>query len=56
MELEDSEDDYSSTDPYKGVYVKYDQRLHGPRKEGQKDPLSTAFLRKYIKIAKNRTQ
>ncbi len=34
--------------------VKYDVRLYGPRKPGQKDPLSLPFLKKYIAFAKQR--
>ena len=34
--------------------VKYDVRLYGPRRPGQKDPLSTQFLKKYIAFAKER--
>ena len=34
--------------------VKYDARLHGARVAGRKEPLTTAFLQKYIQYAKNR--
>jgi hypothetical protein len=35
--------------------VQYDARLHGPRDaRGFKEPLTTAFLRKYIHYAKSR--
>jgi len=34
--------------------VKYDVRLYGPRRPGQKDPLSLSFLKKYIAFAKQR--
>ncbi|KAL4523059.1 hypothetical protein Ndes2526A_g07774 [Nannochloris sp. 'desiccata'] len=34
--------------------VKYDVRLYGPRRPGQKDPLSLPFLKKYIAFAKQR--
>ena len=34
--------------------VKYDVRLYGPRQQGQKDPLSLPFLKKYIAFAKQR--
>ncbi|KAA6417220.1 MAG: DNA replication licensing factor MCM3 protein 1-like [Trebouxia sp. A1-2] len=57
MELDDDEEnDENHPDPRKGMYVKYDRKLHGPKRPGQKDPLSTNFLKKFIKIAKNRTQ
>ena len=57
MELDDDEeDDKIHLDPRKGMHVKYDRKLHGPKRPGQKDPLSTNFLKKFIKIAKNRTQ
>lgn len=36
------------------VRVKYDARLYGPRKPGQRDPLSLPFLKKYIAFAKQR--
>ncbi|KAL4433110.1 hypothetical protein ABPG77_006537 [Micractinium sp. CCAP 211/92] len=36
------------------MYVKYDARLYGPRKAGQKEPLSLPFLKKYIAFAKQR--
>ena len=36
------------------VRVKYDARLHGARVVGRKEPLTTAFLQKYIQYAKNR--
>ncbi|PSC70868.1 DNA replication licensing factor MCM3 [Micractinium conductrix] len=36
------------------VYVKYDARLYGPRRPGQKEPLSLPFLKKYIAFAKQR--
>ena len=36
------------------VRVKYDARLHGARVAGRKEPLTTAFLQKYIQYAKNR--
>lgn len=50
-ELDDSDDDDS---PEGEMYAKYNPTLHGPRKPGQKGPLTTTFLKKYIKIAKNR--
>jgi hypothetical protein len=57
MELDDDEEnDENHPDPRKGMYVKYDRKLHGPKRPGQKDPLSINFLKKFIKIAKNRTQ
>ena len=59
MELDDDDDnenDANNPDQRKGMYVKYDRKLHGPKVPGQKDPLSTNFLKKFIKIAKNRTQ
>lgn len=34
--------------------VKYDVRLYGPRRHGQKDPLSLPFLKKYIAFAKQK--
>ena len=34
--------------------VKYDLRLHGARAPGALEPLTTAFLQKYIQYAKNR--
>lgn len=36
------------------MYVKYDARLYGPRKPGQKEPLSLPFLKKFIAFAKQR--
>ena len=59
MDLElddDEEDDENYPEPRKGIYVKYDRKLHGPKQPGQKDPLSTNFLKKFIKVAKNRAQ
>ena len=57
MELDDDdENDENDPDPRKGMYVKYDRKLHGPKRPGQKDPLSTTFLKKFFKIAKNRTE
>lgn len=54
-DLEDDEDDYlDDTDPEKSMYVKGNSMLYGPKKAGQKPPLTHNFLRKYIKIAKNR--
>ncbi len=52
---EDDSDDEDHQDTRKGMYVKYDPNLHGPKQSGQKDPLSTSFLKKYIMIANNRT-
>ena len=59
MELEDDDDDENeqeASDPSKAMYVKYDRKLHGPKRPGQKDPLSVTFLKKFIKVAKNRTR
>lgn len=59
MDLEDDDEDENgqeTTDPRKGMYVKYDRKLHGPKRPGQKDPLSVTFLKKYIKIAKRKTK
>lgn len=36
------------------VRVRYDARLYGPRRPGQKEPLSIPFLKKYIAFAKQR--
>lgn len=55
MDLEDDDDDENdqqASDSRKGMYVKYDRKLHGPKRPGQKDPLSVTFLKKYIRIAK----
>ena len=59
IELEDDEDDETeegASDPRKGMYVKYDRKLHGPKRPGQKDPLSVTFLKKFIRTAKQRTR
>ena len=37
-----------------GVRVAYDERLYGPRSPDTDLPLSTAFLRKYVAVAKAR--
>jgi len=49
--LEDG--DLSNTGPT-AKRVKYDARLYGARRPGQKDPLSLPFLKKYIAFAKQR--
>lgn len=36
--------------------VKYNRLLHGARRAGDPPPLTTAFLKKFIKYAKNRYQ
>jgi hypothetical protein len=36
--------------------VKYNRLLHGARARGAPEPLTTAFLKKFIKYAKNRYQ
>ena len=36
--------------------VKYNRLLHGARSRGAPEPLTTAFLKKFIKYAKNRYQ
>ena len=59
MELDDEDDEENedgAADPRKGMYVKYDRKLHGPKQPGQKDPLSVTFLKKFIKTAKTRTR
>lgn len=59
MELDDEDDEDNedeASDPRKGMYVKYDRKLHGPKQPGQKDPLSVTFLKKFIKTAKSRTR
>ena len=59
MELDDEDDEENedgASDPRKGMYVKYDRKLHGPKQPGQKDPLSVTFLKKFIKTAKTRTR
>jgi DNA replicative helicase MCM subunit Mcm2 (Cdc46/Mcm family) len=38
------------------VRVKYNRLLHGARTRGAPEPLTTAFLKKFIKYAKNRYQ
>lgn len=53
QELDDS-DDADDHSPDDRMYAKYSPALYGPRKPGQKPPLSTAFLKKFLKIAKNR--
>ena len=37
-----------------GMYVKYNATLHGPLTPGSKPPLSVAFLKKFLTIAKRR--
>ena len=37
-----------------GVHVRYDERLYGPRVRGAPLPLTPAFLRKYIAVARQR--
>lgn len=36
--------------------AKYNRQLHGTREAGAPEPLTTAFLKKFIKYAKNRYQ
>jgi DNA replication licensing factor MCM3 len=48
------EDDEERRRGETAVRVKYDARLYGPRRPGQKEPLSIAFLKKYVAFAKQR--
>lgn len=52
--VETLEEDTEKENTDTPVRVKYDARLYGPRKPGSKDPLSVAFLRKYLAFAKQR--
>jgi DNA replication licensing factor MCM3 len=52
--IENLEEDEERERGITPMYVKYDARLYGPRKPGQKEPLSLPFLKKYIAFAKQR--
>ena len=52
--IESLEDDERKSKTETEIRVRYDTRLYGPRKPGQKDPLSVPFLRKYLAFAKQR--
>ncbi|EFN53439.1 hypothetical protein CHLNCDRAFT_25737 [Chlorella variabilis] len=52
--IENLEEDEERERGITPMYVKYDARLYGTRKPGQKEPLSLPFLKKYIAFAKQR--
>lgn len=52
--LDNLEDEEQKARGETQMRVRYDARLYGPRRPGQKDPLSIPFLKKYVAFAKLR--